>query len=347
MSKSVFIDFRSLKAAVSFAQILQHYGVLDTLKGSGDARRGACPIHKGESQSQFSVNLAKGVWNCFSDCKCGGNHLEFVAKMENVDVHAAALLVCEWFKLNPSDFRGEDPSRRHVEPFPPERRRSVSAPIAAPAPPEPEAAPPPNKVLGFTLKDLNPAHPYLTERGITVETATEFGVGFFPAKGGLMVGRIAIPITNAEGKVVAFAGRWPGEPPADTPKYKLPPGFRKSLELFNLDRAKRESPELPWIIVVGFFDALKLHQLGHRKVVALMGDTMSPAQEELLRRHTDWRSHVLVMLSENEAGRANRGEIAARLARFSYVGIHAFEQPGQQPEHLSAEQLQAVLGGVA
>lgn len=39
---------------------------------------------------------------------------------------------------------------------------------------------------------------------------------------------------NVRGEVVAYAGRWPGIPPnKDTPKYKLPGGFKKSQELFN------------------------------------------------------------------------------------------------------------------
>jgi DNA primase len=46
---------------------------------------------------------------------------------------------------------------------------------------------------------------------------------------------------------------------------------------------------------------MKLHQHGCRKVVALMGSTMSAAQEELIARHTD-RSQVIVMLDEDEAG---------------------------------------------
>ena len=136
--------------------------------------------------------------------------------------------------------------------------------------------------------------------------------------------------------MVAYAGRHVGEPPEGTPKYKLPPGFRKSLELFNLERAKQESGAL--IVVEGFFDAMALHQLGHRKVVALMGSSLSPAQEALIRQHTNPSDHIVVMLDEDDAGRAARGEIAARLARFAFVRIHTFDHEGQQPEHLRRRQ---------
>jgi len=159
----------------------------------------------------------------------------------------------------------------------------------------------------------------------------------------MMAERIAIPIHNPEGGVVAYAGRFPGETVEDTPKYKLPPGFRKSLEFFNIDRAIKEPAENPLIIVEGFFDCMKLHQHGCRKVVALMGSTMSAAQEELIRKHTDRKSQVIVMLDEDEAGKAGRDDIASRLAKFVFVKVHTFEKDGMQPEDLSAEEALALL----
>ena len=132
----------------------------------------------------------------------------------------------------------------------------------------------PNVPLKFRLDKLEREHPYLIkERCLTLETIVDFGIGFC-AKG-MMAERIAIPIHNAEGGVVAYAGRLPGEPDEDTPKYKLPQGFRKSLEVFNIDRAIKEPADKPLVIVEGFFDCMKIHQNGWRKVVALMGATMS------------------------------------------------------------------------
>jgi DNA primase len=173
----------------------------------------------------------------------------------------------------------------------------------------------PNKPLKFRLDKLERSHPYLAERGLTLETIVDFGVGYC-AKG-MMAERIAIPINNPEGNVVAYAGRFPGEPAEGTPKYKLPQGFRKSLELYNIDRASKKPG--PLVIVEGFFGCMKLHQFGYRKVVALMGSTMSAAQEELIKRHTDRNSQVIVMLDEDEAGKAGRDDIAVRLAKFCFA----------------------------
>jgi len=198
--------------------------------------------------------------------------------------------------------------------------------------------------LKFRLEKLERTHPYLTDRGLTTETLVDFGAGFC-AKG-IMAGRIAIPIHNPNGEVVAYAGRLIGEPNDDNPKYKLPPGFKKSLELFNIDRASKESADSVLVIVEGFFDCMKLHQLGHRKTVALMGSSMSSAQEELIRKHTNSNSQVIVMLDEDEAGQAGREDIACRLSKFCFVKVHEFDEAGAQPENLSADELQQIVGGV-
>ena len=75
------------------------------------------------------------------------------------------------------------------------------------------------------------------------------------------------------------------------------------------------------MIVEGFFDAVKLHQHGCRKVVALMGSSLSAAQEDLIREHTNGQSQVIVMLDEDDAGRDGRDDIAARLPRFCFVRL--------------------------
>ncbi|MGZ5543709.1 MAG: toprim domain-containing protein, partial [Limisphaerales bacterium] len=199
----------------------------------------------------------------------------------------------------------------------------------------------PNKPLKFRLDKLEKQHPFLTERKLTAETIETFGIGF--CSKGMMAGRIAIPIANDKGEVVAYAGRLPGEPSEDSPKYKLPPGFRKSLELFNIERAIKEPPEAPLIIVEGFFDCMALHQNGYKKVVALMGTTLSTEQEDLIVNHTDVNTRIIVMLDEDDAGRGTRCEIAGRLAFYCYVMIHKFKKEGQQPSDLTAEEIQTIL----
>lgn len=344
MPKSQFVDFKAVKAAITMEQVLDHYELLSKFKRSGDSLSGPCPIHKGSSPTQFRVSISKNIWNCFSECKHGGNTLDFIARMENVSVHAAALKAIEWFHLDLDAVRAESDAHAESETKTPKRA------VTAPRKPEttksasPAESGTPNKPLQFRLDKLVREHPYLTERGLTQETIIDFGIGYC-AKG-MMAERIAIPIHNAEGQVVAYAGRFPGEPADDIPKYKLPQGFRKSLELFNIDQAIKESPDNPLVIVEGFFGCMKLHQYGCRKVVALMGSTLSTTQEEIIRKHTSNRSQIVIMLDEDEAGRAGREDIAVRLSRFAFVKVHTFEKEGDQPENLTPQQVLELKEGV-
>ena len=340
MPKNQRVDFRAVREAVTMERVLRHYGLFETLKRSGDNLSGCCPIHQGSNPTQFRVSLGKNLWNCFSECKQGGNALDFIARMEKASPYQAALKAIEWFRLDPDRVfahAGSEPSPKPAVPAAPSQAASEKAPASDPNADSAAANPP----LQFRLEKLQRDHPYLTERGLTLETIVDFGLGFC-AKG-MMTGRIAIPIHNAQGQVVAYVGRHVGEPSEGTPKYKLPPGFRKSLELFNLDRALREPAGIPLWIVEGFFDALHLHQLGLRKVVALMGSSLSSTQEALLRQHFPSMDPFVVALDEDDAGRTARDEIAARLARFAFVHVHVFAQEGRQPEHLTADEAAGFL----
>lgn len=341
-----FVDFRAVKANVSMLQILEHYGLMPTFKRSqnGENLTGPCPIHGGSNPDQFKVSLTKNVWNCFSECKHGGNVLDFVAKKEDCSIREAAVRVATWFNIGDDIVYGEfdetphrAPSRVQEGPTPPRKAEASTG----------EATPPikENKPLGFLLKGIDPGHPYLDERGIDDITRVHFGLGF--CSKGTMAGRIAIPICNPEGKTVAYAGRWPGEPPEDTSRYKLPSGFFKSLEVFHIDSAKEEPSSLPLLVVEGFFDAIRLWQLGFKKVVALMGSSLSEEQALLIAEHFPSTPHVIVMFDEDEAGREGRIKAVARLAMDRFVCIFSMDD-GQQPEQLREEQLaelRAIYGG--
>jgi len=341
-ARKPFVDFRDIRSRITMEQVLSHYKLLDTFKRSGNSLSGACPIHKGTNKTQFRVDTEKNIWNCFSECKHGGNTLDFITKMENCSIHDAAIKACEWFDISFDEVKGAD-----AEP----EEKAAAAKSAAKSRPAPPPAPDdnkPNPALKFRLDKLQREHPYLIqERGLTLETIIDFGLGYFTGDRGMMVGHIVIPIQNIKGELVAYAGRWPGEPPdADTPKYKIPPGFKKSQEVFNLDHAIKEPADKPLVIVEGFFDVIKLHQNGYRKVVAIMGDSMSSVQEELIRRHTDKNGLIIIMLDENAAGQAGRKDIAGRLSEHCLVKTHVFDQPDAEPEYLTAEEVQRLLGGV-
>ena len=350
-----FIDFGAVKSAVSFQQVLEHYGFTAGMKSTrnGDGLEGACPIHpEASGKDTFKVTFSKNCWFCHnSACKCGGNHLDFVSKMEGCDAHEAALKLDQWFNLGLAGKSDSPPSRQQQSPIASNTTRPWSG-----SPPahgnstqssriveqqEPAEEPGDNTPLSFKLENLKSDHAYLAERGLSPETVAEFGLGFC-AKG-TMSGRIVIPIQNKDGELVGYAGRWPGQPPEDRPKYKLPAGFRKSAEVFNLDRASKEEKGLPLIVVEGFFDVINLWQLGFHRVVSIMGSSLSMAQEAALVEASEGRSGIILMFDEDEAGRTGREKALVRLARRLFVRVAALPQEGAQPDHLTENELHALL----
>lgn len=347
MAKAQRINFDDLKARADFRAVLVHYGL--ALVGQGDQAKVLCPFHDDERPS-CSVNLAKGLWHCFRGCGAG-NVLDFVHKMETrdgatVSLRQAGLRLAEISGLNlgtPMAVSGRPEPRRASSAKETAHSRSNgqngSSGRSKRCGEAMETEPTVNKPLGFRLT-LEPDHPYLRERGISPDVLARFGLGFC-AYGG-MTGRLCIPIENAEGKLVAYAGRWAGEP-ADLPegeeKYKLPKGFHKSVELFNLHRVKACRH---LYLVEGYFGAMRLHA-ERVPAVALMGSSISDAQVALLREHCPALRHVSVMLDGDEAGRNASEAVASRLARHWWTRIVALPE-GTQPDTVELEVLSGLLG---
>jgi DNA primase len=220
-----------------------------------------------------------------------------------------------------------------------------TAPVSTTAP---EAAPDVVKVnppLKFALKSLDLDHAYLKARGFSSETIAAFGVGLCTGKG-IMAGRIAIPIHNEHAELVAYAGRWPGEPPEGEGKYKLPTGFHKSLVVYNLHRARDYAKDSGLIVVEGFFDCMKVAQAGFPNVVGLMGSVMSEAQEALIVSTVGSEGKVTLMLDEDEAGWKGREDALSRLSGQVYVRVIGLGEEGRQPDSLSKEELTRAIQGI-
>jgi DNA primase len=357
---SGFIDFRAVKAAVTMQQVLEHYGLRERMRATGNSGEnltGCCPIHKGSNPTQFRVSLAKNCWNCFSSCRCGGNVLDFIAKMEEVPIQKAAQLAAEWFHvaIEPRSPARESTTRsaehrksdQEVQAecgtAGDQNRAQPQDPITgstAAAPAEEENVP--NEPLAFELKHLDAEHPYLSQRGLSPESIQLFGLGH--CKKGILSGRIAIPIHNHSGQLVAYAGRWLGEPPAQKPKYQFPRGFRKSQEVFNLHRAKeQEAAVSPLFIVEGFFDCMKLWQAGVKRVVALMGSSLSLPQEEQILDLVGANGQIALLLDEDDAGISGRADALRRFASKAFVRVIELKDVARQPDELSDEQIRELL----
>lgn len=338
-----WVDFAEVKSAVSLKMVLDHYGI--RLRPSGpDRLRGKCPLpsHSSKDSSEsFIATLNKGkggAWSCHSSScaaarggKIGGNALDFVAAMEKCSVRDAAIKLQTIFLVpaagnSPSDAKAKPSDESHASVVLEAEEKSVSEKDDGGG----ESGP--NKPLGWPLKNLDYTHPYLVERGITEETARKFDVGYFSGKGS-MHGRISIAIDNKNGERVAHAGR---SIDGTEPRYRFPPGFRKSLELFNVHRVKGE---MCVVIVEGFFDCMKIQAAGF-PCVALMGCAMTEPQEDLIADHF---GSVVLMLDGDEAGRNATETIRDRLARRVFSVRTVELDDGVQPDLMTQQEILAEL----
>ena len=192
-----------------------------------------------------------------------------------------------------------------------------------------------NPALSFAL-ELDRRHPYLARRGIEPATADHFGVGYFGGRG-LMSGRIAIPIHDDVGRLVAYCGR---AVDGSEPRYRFPAGFQKSQVLFHYDRARAADGDQV-IVVEGFFGCMRVYQAGFPCVVALMGAHLSPSQKALLAARF---AQVTLLLDGDAAGRAATSQIAKDLAKACAVTPIVLAR-GIQPDQMRREEIRQILAG--
>jgi len=327
------IDFKYVREHADFSKVLGGYGVALERDGTRPGQyKGLCPFHN-DTRPSLKVNLERNIFNCFA-CEEHGNVLDFIMKMDGVDIRTAAKTVA-----NLSGIAYTDGGQRPAEATVVVSKRSSSSPDASAAEAE-EAVEEPvqNPVLTFALKNLITNHPFIAERGLTAEMIKTFGLGI--ARRGIMKDRLVFPIHNAAGELVAYCGRWvAGEPPEDEPKYKQPPQFRKELELFNWHRVKDRNEDDPVVLVESFLSVVKLHE--RYRVTSPMGRSVSNAQIGLLK--SGGVRSVVLLFDGDDPGRAaitavGRGLLGHGVAVTAPVVAEDFK-----PHRASDDELTAIL----
>lgn len=308
------IDFRTLKRQASFQVVLDRYG----LSGHRTGRRHfiLCPLHR-ESEASCLIDHARNRFHCFG-CGADGSILDFIARLENCTIAEAAAILAQWCgvrtdcdlrALADADAEAADTSGRDSVPAAAETAR--------------------NEPLRSRLR-LDPSHPYLADRGLTPDIIERFGLGFCDR--GIMRGRIAIPIHDESGQLVAYAGRWAAkDAPLGRPRYLLPRGFRKQQVLFNLHRV---AGARTLVIVESYWSVFRLAALGV-PAVALMGRDLAAAQLALLV--TSGIDHVQLMLDGDPPGWSATLTMLPELAR--HVFVKSLELPNAMKPHSAPEEI--------
>jgi DNA primase len=313
MPKSKFPKFSDVQAKASFPAVLKHYRIAFTQMPSGELRA-LCPFHEDKSPSMF-INIEKRLFNCFG-CGAGGNVVEFVRLKETLsdtgsDLGKAASLVMDvsgagdGYNFVSSSGEADVRSKPARAPVRPEKgiakeEERVGAAVS-------------NEPLGFELQ-LELGSTFLSNRGIDAATQEMFGLGV--AKRGMMKDRVVIPIHNGAGEMVAYCGRYAGDPvPEVEPRYKMPATFNKRLELFNLHRAVALDRDFV-VLVEGFWSAIRLHMLGI-PTVASMGAQLYPEQVDLIVAAGFTRAFVV--FDGDTAGRIGAEKAVASLSGHMFT----------------------------
>jgi DNA primase len=341
---STWIDFKALRSALDFEQVLQFYGV--DVKSKGRQHHGFCPLpnHSGKRNSpSFSANLERGIFQCFG-CGGKGNILEFAALMEKVNPQDGAALrevagklqkrFCRAVLAQPNGAK----SGAVQKPATPDNSESKDTlPVAINAP------------LDFELKGLDAKHPYLLSRKFTRETIEHFGLGF--CSRGLLKDRVAIPLHNGTGQLIGYAGRVVDDSVIneENPRYKFPGErirdgtffeFRKTLFLYNGFQIKAPVDDL--IVVEGFTSVWWLYQNGLPTVVATMGADCSEKQAGLIVSLVKPNGRVWIVPDGDKAGLRHSQTLLLLLSPHRFIRWVKIAD-GKQPTDLSREDLKTSL----
>jgi DNA primase len=317
------IDFEVLKRSITFTDVLARYEV--GLKPGSTWRRGKCPLptHEDKPNDDFTVNVKENYFNCKStSCTAarkgrkGGDIVYFVSIMESVPQYEAAERLVEWFGVDLGSPAAV--AQKQV--------------VETPAEPEEKAV---NQPLKFELKDVDPKHDYLFWRQFMEEECRYLGVGYFPGKGS-MAGRVVFPIHDAEGQLLAYAGRSIDPNCPHDERWRFPKGFHRGLVLYNLHRVEGDSV----IVVESFWGALACVREGVMNVVALMGNRATDTQVSTLSSRF---KHVTLLLDGDNAGLEGTKDLVIRLlnAGVNQVDVRVLAE-GKQPDEVTS--LREVLG---
>lgn len=268
------------------------------LKRAGKYYVGLCPFHH-EKTPSFTVTPDKGIYKCFG-CGEAGNVISFVMKTRNVPFSDAIQILADRVNI---DIKYKDRNSSGANPN--EKLYKINV----------EAA----RYFFSNLRRNKNSMNYLTSRGITERTITNFGLGyavdswdgllrFLKSKGyseldmlaaGLIIksnkgslydrfrNRIIFPVFDYKGRVIGFGGRVLDN---SKPKYLNSPEtniFKKGTNLYGLNFAMKNNTDGMFIIVEGYMDCISLHQQGINSAVASLGTALTPNQAKLLKRYAD------------------------------------------------------------
>ena len=286
------------------------------LKKRGRNYVARCPFHN-EKTASFNINEERQIFHCFG-CGQGGDVFRFLMQIERFSFPDAVQFLAERQGISLPVTSTSAPAVSIGN------KKDMHNAMA-------EATAAYQQALLSSLEGKS-ALERLILRGVTLETIEKFRLGFSPAGGNFLTellqkkgfstetlvdcglcrrveesriydyfrGRIMFPISDIQGRTVAFGARAMDSRP---PKYLNSPETRlynKSRNLFGLSHSKdaiRKRGNA--ILVEGYMDCIIPFQYGVDNVVASCGTSLTHEQVELLGRYA---RNVVVSYDADPAG---------------------------------------------
>lgn len=332
-----------VKSKLSIEDVISEYV---QLKRAGRNFKGLSPFTN-EKTASFIVSPEKQIWHDFSSGK-GGDMFTFIQEAEGLDFRGSLELLARKAGVDLEQFKGQGGSNAKEK----ERLYEVL-----------ELA---TRFYQTQLKNNKTALDYLLNvRAFSKETILLFKLGYSPntgdalykflkskgfseaemARSGLMTqryrgpgdmfrGRVQVPLSDAQGRVVGFTARLLADEP-DAPKYINTPAtllYDKGRQVYGLHLAKDAIRKVGYAVVVeGNLDVIASHQAGVRNVVAAAGTALT---ENHLKDLSRFSSDIRFAFDSDRAG-LNATERAIPLAQKVGVNVSIISIPdGKDPDEL-------------
>jgi DNA primase len=294
------------------SDIVEIIGSYITLKRAGGTFKALCPFHN-EKTPSFNVNPDRQAFYCFG-CQKGGDVIAFVMEHEGLPFQDALHMLArranvpipEWKPSGDGSGKAAAARDRKTQLY------DLHEKLAA-------------WFQSNLRKDIGrEALLYVRERGLSDDILVQFGIGYAPdawdaAKNwGLQHGfsedllldagvltskdensthfydrfrnRLMFPITNEQGRIIAFSGRVlssdaPGGKYINSPETPI---FHKSNVLYGLSLARQGIKSAGHVVVCeGQMDVIACHRAGITHAVAPQGTAFTELQARLIKRYTD------------------------------------------------------------
>ena len=316
------IPRETVEQILQAARIEEVVGEFVSLKKRGANYIGLCPFHN-EKTGSFNVNPARNIFKCFG-CGKAGDSAKFLMEHEHITYPEALRYLAKKYNIRIEE-KELSPEERMAQT---EREKMFNINAFA----DKFFV----DTLWNTDEGKSVGLEYFRERGYLNPIIEKFHLGYSPSKWeafteyakkngynpeflekvGFSIkrqngeyydryhGRVMFPIHNLTGKVIGFGGRiLQSDPEKKLAKYQNSPEseiYQKKETLYGIYFAKGAIVNKDeCILVEGYFDVLRMHQLGIENVVASSGTSLTIEQIRLIKRYT---KNITMLYDGDDAG---------------------------------------------